>query len=80
MLSSCSAGKKWRLSAAEKQIPIYPDRPRIWVLDRAYHDKAFWSRMKRERATIVIIRMKKGMTPIRYGQMAIPPLSAKQHS
>ena len=46
-----------------------PDRPRIWVLDRAYHDKMFWSRMKRERATIVITRMKKGMTPIRYGQV-----------
>jgi len=35
----------------------------IWVLDRAYHDKEFWTRMWRERGVVMITRMKKNLQP-----------------
>jgi hypothetical protein len=38
--------------------------PTIWVLDRAYHDKVFWSRMWRERGVVMITRMKQNMCPM----------------
>lgn len=45
------------------------EAPVIWVLDRAYHDKAFWSKMWRERGVVMITRMKENMTPIRYASL-----------
>jgi len=37
---------------------------RIYVLDRAYHDKQFWSRMVGEKGFVMITRSKKGMRPV----------------
>ncbi len=38
--------------------------PTVWVLDRAYHDKVFWTRMWRERGVVMITRMKENMRPM----------------
>ena len=38
--------------------------PTVWVLDRAYHDKAFWSQMWRDRGVVMITRMKANMRPV----------------
>ncbi|MCK5806721.1 MAG: transposase, partial [Lentisphaeria bacterium] len=47
--------------------------PTIWVLDRAYHDKGFWSRMKRDKGVVMITRMKENMRPTRFGQLPFDP-------
>ncbi len=37
---------------------------RIFVLDRAYHDKQFWTRMVREKGFVMITRTKREMRPV----------------
>ena len=45
------------------------EAPVIWVLDRAYHDKAFWSKMWRERGVVMVTRMRQNMCPVRYASL-----------
>lgn len=52
-----------QLQASDKDVPT------IWVLDRAYHDKGFWSRIRLDKGVVMITRMKENMRPVRYAPL-----------